>query len=184
MAILKVQNNDYNLANIYQIMNSYILYQKVYQEGKISGRQPVDYYGIHNLFGCFVDQKTIENISLQMDATAKALGKDFGQCVRHFEIAFDSEGEDWQITPEMANWCAYQIATKVFCNYQSVYAVHTNTENLHIHFVINAIDLVTIRKPDTSVLFKELADYINRRKDFPFTITQIKTAAKYHPVVY
>ena len=81
MAILKVQNNDYNLANIYQIMNSYILYQKVYQEGKILGRQPVDYYGIHNLFGCFVDQKTIENISLQMDATAKALGKDFGQCV-------------------------------------------------------------------------------------------------------
>lgn len=183
MAILKIQNNAYNLDNIYAIMNDYVLYPKVYHQGKVIGRKPADYCGINNLYGCFVDRQTVEGISRQMDATAKAIGKDFGQCIRHFEIAFDSEGEDWQISPEMANGYAYRIATDFLHNYQSVYAVHTNTENLHIHFVINAVDLVTRCKPNITVLFRELSDYISRRRDFPFMITQIKTAAKYCPAV-
>lgn len=182
MAILKVQNNDYNLANVYEIMCSYILYQKIYRNGKVCGKQPVSYYGIHNLYGNFVNYETVANISKHMDITAKALGKDFGQCILHFEIAFDTEGEEWQITPEMANEYAYRIVTGFFYNYQSVYAVHTNTDNIHIHFVINAINLVTMCKPDVSSIYTELRDYINMRKDFYFTISKIKRAVRYQSV--
>lgn len=33
------------------------------------------------------------------------------------------------------------LMQEVFPQYQVVYAVHTNTENLHIHFIINTVGL-------------------------------------------
>ena len=33
------------------------------------------------------------------------------------------------------------LLEEIFPEYQAVYAVHTNTENLHIHFILNTVGL-------------------------------------------
>lgn len=82
---------------------------------------------------------SITNAADEMLSVAIAFGKNSGKRLRHSILAFD-EGEI--VTPEMADAFARQIITHYSPYFQIVYAVHTNTKHIHIHFVMNQISFV------------------------------------------
>lgn len=56
----------------------------------------------------------------------------------HYVVSFDRQRE-YFIGLKEALEIGYQIAAKLFYGWQVVFGIHTNTENLHIHFVVNNI---------------------------------------------
>lgn len=82
---------------------------------------------------------SITNAADEMLRVSIAFGKNSGKRLRHSILAFN-EGEI--VTPEMADAFARQIITHYSPYFQIVYAVHTNTRHVHIHFVMNQISFV------------------------------------------
>lgn len=75
----------------------------------------------------------------EMQKTAIDFGKDCGKRLRHSVLSFD---ENEHISPEQANEFADKIIQHYASQYQIVYSVHTNTNNPHIHFVMNQISFI------------------------------------------
>ena len=82
--------------------------------------------------------QNLDMAAIEMQATAQAFGKDSGKRIRHSVLSFTPH-EMKYITPEKASIWAQRIIRFYGYEYQIVYAVHTNTDNLHIHFVMNQI---------------------------------------------
>lgn len=72
----------------------------------------------------------------EMEQTAIVFGKTQGKKVRHSILSF---GEKEHVSPEQANQYAQQIIQHYAPEYQMIYAVHTNTDDTHIHFAMNQI---------------------------------------------
>lgn len=87
--------------------------------------------------GCNVE--TLERAAQEMEAVAKAFGKNKGKRVRHSELSFSAEEG---ISAEQADLYAREIVLHYAPEYQIVHAVHDDTENTHIHFVMNQISYV------------------------------------------
>lgn len=64
-----------------------------------------------------------------------------GRQVRHFIVSF-SPKEERKITPEIASYIGYEIAKYYSNKYQIMFSVQVNTDNLHIHFVMNTVSYV------------------------------------------
>ena len=92
------------------------------------------YIGGANIFN-------LSNAAAEMQAVAIKFNKDSGKRVRHSVLSFSLREMQW-ITPELADSYAKSTIAFYADEYQIVYAVHTNTENLHIHFVMNQISFV------------------------------------------
>lgn len=80
-----------------------------------------------------------EAIIRQMETVKEVWHKTEGRQARHFVVSFAwgeriSEAEAWRL--------AYWIALYYADRYQIVYAVHEDTENVHIHFVFNPVSFV------------------------------------------
>lgn len=84
--------------------------------------------------GCNINYA--KTAAAEMEQTAIAFGKNSGKRVRHSIISFDQREH---ITPEQANNYALKIIQHYAPEYQIVYAVHTNTDEVHIHLVMNQI---------------------------------------------
>lgn len=82
---------------------------------------------------------SIDSAANEMQATAAAFGKNSGKRLRHSVLSFDDREN---ITPDMANKFAQEIIQHYAPEYQIAYAVHTNTDDVHIHFVMNHISYV------------------------------------------
>lgn len=82
---------------------------------------------------------SIETAAAEMQATAASFGKDSGKRLRHSVLSFDKSEH---VTPEQAHAYGQQIIQHYAPKYQIAYAVHTNTENPHIHFVMNQVSYV------------------------------------------
>ena len=80
-----------------------------------------------------------ETAAQEMEQAAIAFGKDKGKRVRHSILSFDAHEH---VSPEEADNYAQEIIQHYAPEYQVVYAVHTNTEHVHIHFVMNQISYV------------------------------------------
>ena len=63
-----------------------------------------------------------------------------GRQAIHFILSFNEEEEEI-INADMALSLGYLIA-KHYNKYQVIFAVHNNTDNLHIHFVINSVNYI------------------------------------------
>ena len=74
-----------------------------------------------------------------MQQTALAFGKNKGKRVRHSVVSFDTREN---VTPAQANEYAQGIIGHYAPDYQVAYAVHDNTDDLHIHLVMNQISFV------------------------------------------
>jgi len=107
--------------------NSYIYAINYIRQG---GNNP--YVGMVNL-------TSIETAAAEMQATAASFEKDSGKRLRHTVLSFH---ESEHVTSELAYAYAQQIIQHYAPEYQMVFAVHTNTENPHIHFVMNQISYV------------------------------------------
>lgn len=93
----------------------------------ITNPQKAKYVGSCNI-------NDIHHADKEMMSVAEAYGKNRGKRVRHSILSFGSHSG---VTPEQANQYAAQIIQHYAPDYQMVYAVHTNTNELHLHFVMN-----------------------------------------------
>ena len=84
--------------------------------------------------GCNIS--SAQTAAAEMEQTAIAFGKNSGKHVRHSIVSFDRQEH---ITPEQANDYAQRIVQHYSPEYQIVYAIHTNTDEVHIHLVMNQI---------------------------------------------
>ena len=75
----------------------------------------------------------------EMEQTAISFNKNKGKRLRHSVLSFTNREK---ISPEQANQFAGEIIKHYAPEYQIAYAVHNNTENIHIHFVMNQISYV------------------------------------------
>lgn len=76
----------------------------------------------------------------QMMATKKMFGKTGGRQGYHFILSL-KPGEG---TPQQMYEIAMKFAERVFHNeYEAVVAVHTDTEKIHAHIVLNSVNMVT-----------------------------------------
>ena len=76
----------------------------------------------------------INHAAEEMEAVSDAFGKNRGKRVRHSVLSFGSKSG---LSPKQADQYASKIVQHYAPEYQMVYAVHTNTDDLHIHFVMN-----------------------------------------------
>ena len=78
----------------------------------------------------------IYNALQEMTLLARAFHKDTGLRLRHSVISFEN---DRGITLKAANQIAQQAIAYFGSAYQIIYAVHEDTEHLHIHLVMNSV---------------------------------------------
>lgn len=96
----------------------------------------------------------------QLIATQKALRKIGGRRVYHMVVSFPESFEENR-DGELIDLVAHSVANVLFVDYQTFYAVHTSTDNLHIHFAFNAISYRNGKKWHKSLKeFKEFRVYI------------------------
>lgn len=75
----------------------------------------------------------------EMRQVAIAFGKDFGKRLRHSVLTFEPQE---CVNPEQANNYAQRIIQYYTPEYQITYAVHGDTDHVHVHFVMNQISFV------------------------------------------
>lgn len=94
-----------------------------------SSGECVKYWGTRGLL------KDIKSAVKTIEIMQKYLKKDFGRRIHHFVISFPAEIKEEQVVYIIAE----AIADYLGAEYQLLYGVHTNTNNLHIHIAMNAV---------------------------------------------
>ena len=90
------------------------------------------YYGAANIHSIHTAADEMRNVAI-------AFNKGKGKRVRHSVLSFG----DWEnVTPEIADAFAQKIILHYADDFQIVYAVHANTDEVHIHFVMNQISFL------------------------------------------
>ena len=82
---------------------------------------------------------SLSTAAQEMEGTAIHFGKNSGKRIRHSILSFDPREH---VTPELANQYAQEIIRHYTPEYQIVYAVHTNTDTLHIHLLMCQISYI------------------------------------------
>lgn len=72
-----------------------------------------------------------------------------GRQLKHFIVSFSSAEN---ITPILAYQLAWEIASLYSDKFQILFAVHEETQNLHIHFVVNTVSFVDGRMFDNDLI--------------------------------
>ena len=76
----------------------------------------------------------------QIKKIQKLFHKNTGRRMYHFVLSFDELlKEEEQTVSEIAE----QIVKKKFCDYQVIYGVHRDTDNIHIHFAMSSVNYKT-----------------------------------------
>lgn len=131
MALLIVVNKEYkDDGAVYEQLFQYITRQDKAIQG-LTGSQYL--YPVNDAVSI---GKQMREVNL--------LNSNNGRALWHFILSFDRYNEHY-ITP----MTAYNIGRKILAfvdGHQAVYAVHEDTGNLHIHFMVNATDFYTGRK--------------------------------------
>lgn len=113
----------------------------------------------------------------QLIITQEALGKATDRRVYHIIVSFPEsfkENKDGKLIDLIAD----SIAKVLFTDYQTFYAVHTSTDNLHIHFAFNAASYKTGIKWHKSQ--KEFREF---REDILDVVNEILIEYGYEPMV-
>ena len=80
------------------------------------------------------------NAAMQMKFVARAYNKYTGQRLRHSILSFS---ENDHVTLEQAYIIADAAARFYKDLYQIIFAIHEDTDNLHVHFVMNQVSYIT-----------------------------------------
>jgi len=102
---------------------------------------------------------TGDNYVQEMKDVSLNFGKVDGVQLRHFIISFES----WEVKdPKNAYMIGCDIASFLGREYQAVFSVHEDAEQLHIHLVINSVSFIDgHRYRGTRAEFYGLKNYIN-----------------------
>ncbi|MBE6035132.1 MAG: hypothetical protein E7222_10615 [Clostridiales bacterium] len=93
--------------------------------------------------GLYVGGRHITDISHSVEEMMQVkdfFGKLDGRVATHGVISLDESESDSKNAGKLME-LLNDVMEEVFPNHQVVYAVHTNTENLHIHFILNTVGL-------------------------------------------
>lgn len=108
-----------------------------------------------------------ETAAEEMQQVARTFGKDKGKRVRHSVLSF-SEKEN--VTPEQADSFAKEIIQFYAPEFQITYAVHENTDDTHIHLLMNQIS------------YQDGHRYEGKKKDYYDFMKHIKSVTHF-PVI-
>lgn len=79
-------------------------------------------------------------VSNEMMAVKSFYGKDTGRSAIHGIISLDEDESDIGNASKLMLLCS-EFLDKVYAQHQAIFAVHTNTENMHVHFIVNTVGL-------------------------------------------
>ena len=82
----------------------------------------------------------MKNAVAEMMDVKNFYGKTDGRAALHGIISLPETESDVTNASALMQLCE-NVMKEVFPNHQSIFAVHTNTENLHIHFIVNSVGL-------------------------------------------
>ncbi len=120
---------------------------------------------VKTLEGAFVGCKNIadeKNAAAEMMEVKFFYGKTGGRVALHGIISLDGEESDQKNAGKLMMLMS-DVLDEVFPDHQAVYAVHMNTENLHVHFIINTVGLHGKKiHMDKSFMKRVLEPAINR----------------------
>lgn len=121
-----------------------------------------------------------EDYAKQFEETAKRFGKGEKYDERkyyHFKLSCARKDN---VTPEKAHAYAEEIAEAFFKNYECVIATHTDTQTVHSHIIVNAVDPITGKKLQFSqkdyAKMKDEVNVIGRK--YGFTETEFRKRGK------
>lgn len=77
-----------------------------------------------------------EDMFRQMMDVKRYFHKEQKRMACHYILSFSKEEADY-ITAQGALWTGYRLMEQCFPRHQAVFGVHRDTDDLHIHFVVN-----------------------------------------------
>ena len=93
------------------------------------------YVGTQNLISDDVNGAVHEMMEVK-----EFYGKLDGRAALHGIISLPAGESDRERAPGLMKMCS-EVIKELFPDHQAVFAVHTNTDNLHIHFIVNSVGL-------------------------------------------
>lgn len=91
--------------------------------------------GVHNL-----NSSDVRSAVLEMMKVKEFYGKLDGRAALHGVISIDSSIHSVNDASKLLQLCR-DVMKEVFPDNQAIFAVHTNTDNLHVHFIVNSVGL-------------------------------------------
>ena len=131
----------------------------------------------------FISAKNLfedEDYAKQFEETAKRFGKGEKFDERkyyHFKLSCARKDN---VTPRRAHDFAEEVAEAFFKNYECVIATHTDTETVHSHIIVNAVDPITGKKLQFGKAeYAAMKDEVNRiGKEHGYTETDFRKRSK------
>lgn len=121
-----------------------------------------------------------ENYAKQFDETASRFGKgDKFDERKYYHCKLSCARQD-NVSPEKAHAYAEELTAKLFQNYECVIATHTDTQTVHSHIIVNAVDPITGKKLQFNKQdYVKMKDEANRiGKKYGFTETDFRKRGK------
>ena len=121
----------------------------------------------------------IKNATNEMMQVKEFHGKLGGRVALHGIISLDAAESDKKNAGKLM-MLLNDLLEEIFPNNQAVYAVHTNTENLHIHFILNTVGLNGTKiHMDKSFMSKVFEPALNRLAEkYGFTPNEARVKGK------
>lgn len=121
-----------------------------------------------------------EDYAKQFEETAGRFGKGGKYDERkyyHFKLSCARKDN---VTPRQAHDFAEEVTEAFFKNYECVIATHTDTETVHSHIIVNAVDPITGKKLQFSKQdYAKLKDEVNAiGRKYGFTETEFRKRGK------
>ena len=121
-----------------------------------------------------------EDYAKQFEETASRFGKgDKFDERKYYHCKLSCARQD-NVSPEKAHAYAEELVAKLFQNYECVIATHTDTQTVHSHIIVNAVDPITGKKLQFSKKdYVKMKDEANRLgKKYGFTGTDFRKRGK------
>ena len=121
-----------------------------------------------------------EDYSKQFEETASRFGKgDKFDERKYYHCKLSCARKD-NVSPEKAHAYAEELVTKLFKDYECVIATHTDTQTVHSHIIVNAVDPITGKKLQFNKQdYVKMKDEANRiGKKYGFTETDFRKRGK------
>ena len=121
-----------------------------------------------------------EDYAKQFEETASRFGKgDKFDERKYYHCKLSCARQD-NVSPEKAHAYAEELVAKLFQNYECVIATHTDTQTVHRHIIVNAVDPITGKKLQFNkqdyVKMKDEVNAIGRK--YGFTETEFRKRGK------
>ena len=121
-----------------------------------------------------------EDYAKQFDETASRFGKgDKFDERKYYHCKLSCARQD-KVSPEKAHAYAEELVAKLFKDYECVIATHTDTQTIHSHIIVNAVDPITGKKLQFNKQdYVKMKDEANRiGKKYGFTETDFRKRGK------